>query len=276
MHDEFEMSLMGELNFFLGLQIKQMEDDFFFNQSKYIKEMLKKFGLEDSKPMKTFMSSDTKLTKDEECELVDSTKYRGMIGTTHLGLWYPKGTDIETVVYVDSDHAGDCVDRKSTSEFGQILDIPSNGACSFTDKWSGHYSLAYFVAKRMEFFTKQPRLILPYGMLLTRLFKYVIFVNPGLSNDRYVLYDRVMYPLTAQQERRTQKDYGTRRGRSSTSSSSAFGQPSSSHLNDDDNDGNDEGTLRASTPSPTRFVNSLTNEVPRVFSNPPNIDPNTE
>ncbi|GKA43474.1 retrovirus-related pol polyprotein from transposon TNT 1-94 [Tanacetum coccineum] len=113
--DEFEMSMMGELNFFLGLQIKQMEDGIFFNQSKYIKEMLKKFGLEDSKPMKTPMSSDTKLTKDEECESVDSTKYRGMIGTTHLGLWYPKGTGIETVVYADSDHAGDYVDRKSTS-----------------------------------------------------------------------------------------------------------------------------------------------------------------
>ncbi|GJU86855.1 retrovirus-related pol polyprotein from transposon TNT 1-94 [Tanacetum coccineum] len=105
----FEMSMMGELNFFLGLQIKQMEDGIFFNQSKYIKEMLKKFGLEDSKPMKTPMSSDTKLTKDEECESVDSTKYRGMIGTTHLGLWYPKGAGIETVVYADSDHAEDYV-----------------------------------------------------------------------------------------------------------------------------------------------------------------------
>ncbi|GKF77199.1 retrovirus-related pol polyprotein from transposon TNT 1-94, partial [Tanacetum coccineum] len=68
MHDEFEMSMMGELNFFFGLQIKQMEDGIFFNQSKYIKEMLKKSGLEDSKPMKTIMSSDTKLTKDQECE----------------------------------------------------------------------------------------------------------------------------------------------------------------------------------------------------------------
>ncbi|GJR55800.1 retrovirus-related pol polyprotein from transposon TNT 1-94 [Tanacetum coccineum] len=152
MHDEFEMSMMGELNFFLGLQIKQMEDGIVFNQSKYIKEMLKKLGLEDSKPMKTPMSSDTKLTKDEECELVDSTKYRGMIGsllyltasrpdimfsvclcarfqeapktshleavkrifryikgTTHLGLWYPKGTGIETVVYVDSVRSWDVV-----------------------------------------------------------------------------------------------------------------------------------------------------------------------
>ncbi|GKA82879.1 hypothetical protein Tco_0789627, partial [Tanacetum coccineum] len=88
-------------------------------------EMFKKFGLEDSKQMKTPMSSDTKLTKDEECESVDSTKYRGMIavkrifqyikGTTHLGLLYPKGTGIDPVVYADSDHARDYVDRKSTS-----------------------------------------------------------------------------------------------------------------------------------------------------------------
>ncbi|GJX62980.1 retrovirus-related pol polyprotein from transposon TNT 1-94 [Tanacetum coccineum] len=84
-NEEFEMSMMGELNFFLGLQIKQMEDGIFFNQSKYIKEMLKKFGLEESKPMKTPMSSDTKLTKDEECESVDSTKYRGMIGSLLVG-----------------------------------------------------------------------------------------------------------------------------------------------------------------------------------------------
>ncbi|GJU15609.1 retrovirus-related pol polyprotein from transposon TNT 1-94, partial [Tanacetum coccineum] len=110
MHDEFEMSMMGELNFFLGLQIKQLDDGIFFNQSKYIKEMLKKFGLEDSKPIKTPMSTETKLTRDEEGESVDNTKYRGMIG-----LWYPKGSGIETIVYVDSDHAGDYVDRKSTS-----------------------------------------------------------------------------------------------------------------------------------------------------------------
>nr|GEY41545.1 retrovirus-related Pol polyprotein from transposon TNT 1-94 [Tanacetum cinerariifolium] len=110
MHDEFEMSMMGELNFFFGFQIKQMKDGIFINQSKYIKEMLKKFGLEDSKPIKTPMSSDTKLTKDKECESIDSTKYRGMIG-----LWYHKGTGIETVVYADSDHAGVYVDRKSTS-----------------------------------------------------------------------------------------------------------------------------------------------------------------
>nr|GEY34327.1 hypothetical protein [Tanacetum cinerariifolium] len=67
--------------------------------------------MEESKPMKTLMSSDTKRTKDEEHESVDTTKYRGMIGFR-----YPKGIGIETVVYADSDHAGDYVDRKSTSD----------------------------------------------------------------------------------------------------------------------------------------------------------------
>ncbi|GKB80133.1 retrovirus-related pol polyprotein from transposon TNT 1-94 [Tanacetum coccineum] len=165
MHDEFKMSMMGELNFFLGLQIKQMEDGIFFNQCKYIKEMLKKFGLEESKPMKTPMSSDTKLTKDEECESVDSTKYQGMIkapktshleavkcifryikGTTHLGLWYPKGTGIETIVYADSDHAGDYVDRKSTSglsenDRGIVLIGFWREAC---------YSVLFFSAGKVE------------------------------------------------------------------------------------------------------------------------------
>nr|GEW55494.1 hypothetical protein [Tanacetum cinerariifolium] len=73
MHDEFEMSMMGELNFFLGLQIKQMEDKILFNQSRYIKEMLKKFGLEYSKPTKTPMSMEIKLTKDDEADSADSS-----------------------------------------------------------------------------------------------------------------------------------------------------------------------------------------------------------
>ncbi|GKC18778.1 retrovirus-related pol polyprotein from transposon TNT 1-94 [Tanacetum coccineum] len=129
MHDEFEMSMMGELNFFLGLQIKQIEDGIFFNQSKYIKEMLKKFGLEESKLMKTHMSSDTKLTKDEEYELVDSTKYRGIIGTTHLELWYPKGTGIETVVYADSDHAGDYKQTALAISTTEVEYVTAGKAC---------------------------------------------------------------------------------------------------------------------------------------------------
>ncbi|GJX47647.1 hypothetical protein Tco_0272837 [Tanacetum coccineum] len=75
------------------------EDGIFFNQSKYIKEMLKKSSLEDSKPMKTPMSSDTKLTKDEECESVDSTKYRA-----HE---FRQNKKKENRVYGDSYHAGE-------------------------------------------------------------------------------------------------------------------------------------------------------------------------
>ncbi|GJX18723.1 hypothetical protein Tco_0221400 [Tanacetum coccineum] len=107
---------------------------------------------------------------------------------------------------------------------------------------SERFNLAYFMTKRMEWVTKQERLSLPYGMLLTRLFKFIIRENPELENESYVLYDRVITPLAAQLEQKPKRNHGTRRGLHSTSSSSAFDQPSSSHLNDDDDDENDEGT----------------------------------
>ena len=53
MSNEFEMSMIGELSFFLGLQIKQLKEGIFISQSKYLKDMLKKFGLENAKPIKT-------------------------------------------------------------------------------------------------------------------------------------------------------------------------------------------------------------------------------
>ena len=62
---EFEMSMMGELNCFLGLQIKQRGDGIFINQAKYTRELIKKFGLEDAKICKTPMAATTKLDKDE-------------------------------------------------------------------------------------------------------------------------------------------------------------------------------------------------------------------
>ncbi|RVW17202.1 hypothetical protein CK203_108857 [Vitis vinifera] len=57
MHSEFEMSMMGELNFFLGLQIKQLKEETFINQAKYIRDLLKRFNMEEAKTMKTPMSS---------------------------------------------------------------------------------------------------------------------------------------------------------------------------------------------------------------------------
>ncbi|KAL6337946.1 hypothetical protein AAG906_005411 [Vitis piasezkii] len=81
MHSEFEMSTMGELNFFLGLQIKQLKEGTFINQAKYIKDLLKRFNMEEAKVMKTPMSPSIKLDMDEKGKSIDSTMYRGMIGS---------------------------------------------------------------------------------------------------------------------------------------------------------------------------------------------------
>ena len=78
---EFEMSMMGELTFFLDLQVKQCKDGIFINQSKYIKDMLKKFGFEDVKEIGTPMSPITKLDKNEKEKDVNQKFYRGMIGS---------------------------------------------------------------------------------------------------------------------------------------------------------------------------------------------------
>ena len=82
MQREFEMSMMGELKFFLGLQVKQTKEGIYIHQQKYTKELLKKFKMDNSKPMKTLMhSSGASLCKDESGKPVDNTVYRGMIGS---------------------------------------------------------------------------------------------------------------------------------------------------------------------------------------------------
>nr|GEV56998.1 uncharacterized mitochondrial protein AtMg00810-like [Tanacetum cinerariifolium] len=291
---------------------------------------------EESKPMKTPMSSDTKLMKDEECELVDRTKYRGMIGsllylttsrpdimfsvclcallqeapktshleavkrifryikgTMHLGLWHPKRTYIEIVIYADSDHARDYVDQKSISgqmfigfviqnqffsysleEFAQILDIPCEGAYVFTDRWSLD-ELAYGVPLDGPYQNNLPSLDDIISIIRINREGQVRHIRHEEEIDIHeyqILTREILSTLKPLEEiirenvfcLGTRKDRGTRRGRHSTSSST-FDQPSSSHLNDDDDDdddGNDEGTSRVSTPSLIRYVNSLTNTVP--------------
>ena len=81
MQSKFEMSSMGELTYFLGLQVKQLQDGIFLSQTKYAKELVKKFGLENSKPCNIPMASNCNLSKDEKGKKVDSTLYRGMIGS---------------------------------------------------------------------------------------------------------------------------------------------------------------------------------------------------
>ncbi|WVZ49392.1 LOW QUALITY PROTEIN: hypothetical protein U9M48_000758 [Paspalum notatum var. saurae] len=81
MSREFELSLMGELQFFLGLQIKQGPKETFVHQAKYTKDILNKFEMGDSKPMTTLMSTQTALDADEDGEAVDQKEFRGMIGS---------------------------------------------------------------------------------------------------------------------------------------------------------------------------------------------------
>jgi hypothetical protein len=80
MSREFEMSMMGELQFFLGLQIKQSKDGTFVHKAKYTKDIVRKFKMEDSKAMATPMSMTTTLDADEEGAHVDQKEYRIMIG----------------------------------------------------------------------------------------------------------------------------------------------------------------------------------------------------
>ena len=75
------MSLLGELTLFLGLHISHLDDGIFISQTKYIKEMLKKFGMEDCKLVSTPMITSCKLSKDDESKEVDQRIYRSMIGS---------------------------------------------------------------------------------------------------------------------------------------------------------------------------------------------------
>jgi hypothetical protein len=164
MTDRFEMSMMGELNFFLGFQIKQFEDGMFISQIKYTNDLLKKFGMDKAKPIKTPMGTNGHLDLDMGGKPVDQKLYRSMIGSLlylcasrpdiilsvcmcarlqatpkecnlravkrimrylvlapYLGLWYPKGAQLEIIGYSDADYAGCKVDRKSTSGTCQFL-----------------------------------------------------------------------------------------------------------------------------------------------------------
>ncbi|GJX09406.1 putative ribonuclease H-like domain-containing protein [Tanacetum coccineum] len=81
MHKKFKMSCMGELTFFLGLQVKHKEDGIFISQDKYVTEMLNKFGFTNVKTASTPMETQKPLLKDAEGEDIDEHLYRSMIGS---------------------------------------------------------------------------------------------------------------------------------------------------------------------------------------------------
>ncbi|GJV02468.1 putative ribonuclease H-like domain-containing protein, partial [Tanacetum coccineum] len=130
MHRKFQMSSMGELTFFLGLQVTQKDDGIFINQDKYVDEILKKFGFSSMKTTSTPMETSKPLLKDAEAEDVDVHLYRSMIGS----LMYLKSSrpdimfdvcacdlpfDLEA--YSNSHYAGASLDTKSTTRGCQFL-----------------------------------------------------------------------------------------------------------------------------------------------------------
>ncbi|GKB86282.1 ribonuclease H-like domain-containing protein [Tanacetum coccineum] len=131
----YKMSSMGELNFFLGLQVKQREDGIFISRDKYVAEILRKFGFTDVRTASTPMDTEKPLLKDSDGDDVDVYLYRSMIGSLMyltssrpdimfadslkgqqtLGLWYPRNSPFDLVAYSDSDYARASLDRKSTT-----------------------------------------------------------------------------------------------------------------------------------------------------------------
>ncbi|GKF89455.1 hypothetical protein Tco_0263418 [Tanacetum coccineum] len=119
---------MGELTFFLRLQVKQKEDEIFISQDKYVTEILKKKNsFTDVKTASTPMETQKLLLKDKYGEEVDVYLYRSMIGSLMyltssrhdimfaVCLWYPKDSPFDLVAYTDSDYAGASLDGKSTT-----------------------------------------------------------------------------------------------------------------------------------------------------------------
>ncbi|GJT39403.1 putative ribonuclease H-like domain-containing protein [Tanacetum coccineum] len=137
MHDKFKMSVMGELKFFLGLQVLQKKYGIFLSQDKYVVDILKKFGYTDIRSMIGSLMYLTASRPDimfavcacarhqvrpKECHLHTVKRiFRYLKGHPKLGLWYPKESPFDLVAYSDSDYGGANQDRKCTIRGCQFL-----------------------------------------------------------------------------------------------------------------------------------------------------------
>nr|GEX15624.1 ribonuclease H-like domain, reverse transcriptase, RNA-dependent DNA polymerase [Tanacetum cinerariifolium] len=126
MHKKFQMSSMGELTFFLVLQVTQKDDEIFISQDKYVDKILKKFDFSTVKTANTHMETSKPLLKDENAKDVDVHLYRSIIGSLiyltssrHDIMFADSPFNLEA--YTDNDYAGASLDRKSTTEGCQFL-----------------------------------------------------------------------------------------------------------------------------------------------------------
>ncbi|GJW28153.1 hypothetical protein Tco_0045028, partial [Tanacetum coccineum] len=127
------MSMMGEMTFFLGLQVNQSPCGIFINQSNYMLEILKKYEMKTCDPVGTPMEIKEKLDLDQNGTLVDAMKYHSMIGAlmyltsnrmdiVHATcLYYTKDSGFELIGFLDADYAGYKDTFKSTSSGAQFL-----------------------------------------------------------------------------------------------------------------------------------------------------------
>ncbi|GKE58764.1 retrovirus-related pol polyprotein from transposon TNT 1-94, partial [Tanacetum coccineum] len=132
MSSKFQMSMMVQMSFFLGLHVSQNPGGIFINQPKFTLEILKKFGMDSCDPVDTPMVDRLKLDEDPLGILVDQTRFHSTVGSlmyltasrpdlVFVGLWYPKDTAMVLTAYADADYAG-CQDtRRSTSGSAQFL-----------------------------------------------------------------------------------------------------------------------------------------------------------
>ncbi|XP_070028619.1 uncharacterized mitochondrial protein AtMg00810-like [Nicotiana sylvestris] len=118
MSHEFKMTDVGLMSYYLGIEMKQMDEGIFISQESYTIEILKKFNMLDCNPVNTPMESGTKLSKFDEGEKVDPTFFKSLVGS----LKYLTCT---------SDYAGDIDDRKSTTDFVFFL---GNSVISWSSK----------------------------------------------------------------------------------------------------------------------------------------------
>ncbi|GJZ56371.1 retrovirus-related pol polyprotein from transposon TNT 1-94 [Tanacetum coccineum] len=133
MSSKFQMSMMGQMSFFLGLQVSQNTRGIFINQSKFALEILKKFGMDSCNPIDTPMVDRLKLDEDPLGIPASPTKkhlealkrvFRYLKGTINWGLWYPKDTTMALTAYADADHEG-CQDILRKAEY-----IAMSGCCA--------------------------------------------------------------------------------------------------------------------------------------------------
>ncbi|XP_050896343.1 uncharacterized mitochondrial protein AtMg00810-like [Lathyrus oleraceus] len=114
MKSQFEMCLIGELTYFLGLQVKHMDDTIFISQSKYAKNIVNKFGMGNASHKREPTPTHLKLTKDEKGVNMDESLYRSMIGSLlHLIASIP---DITFVVEV-------CARYQSETKMSHITQV---------------------------------------------------------------------------------------------------------------------------------------------------------